>query len=393
MPESTDRDDLPQATVVPRRRARISVVWIIPILAAVVAVGIAVQRVLSEGPTITIVSKAAEGVEAGKTFIKYKDVNIGQVRAVRLARDYSKVEVTAKIAKSAAGLMVEDARFWVVEPRVTLSGVSGLGTLLSGNYIGFEQGTSKRSARTFTGLEVPPVITGGQPGRTFRLKAEDLGSLGVGAPVCYRRLQAGPVIAFKLASDGKVIDLEVFVNAPYDQYVDANTRFWNASGVDVSVGATGIDVRTQSLVTLIAGGIAFENPPEIAKATPVTAERVFTLFNDRATAMKQPEYISQRYVLYFNESLRGLSVGAPVTLLGLPAGHVTFLRLDFDQNTLNVRGPVEPIGFPERLISTFARGQVSIGEAMSRTAQQRHAVMQRLVEQRGLRAQLRSGNL
>ena len=155
----------------PRRRARISVVWVIPILAAVVALGIAVQRILSEGPTITIVFKVAEGIEAGKTVIKYKDVNIGQVTAVRLSDDYAKVEVTAKIAKSAAGLIVEDAKFWVVEPRVTLSGVSGLGTLLSGNYIGFEVGKSTKKQRTFTGLEVPPVITSGQLGRQFLLRA------------------------------------------------------------------------------------------------------------------------------------------------------------------------------------------------------------------------------
>ena len=161
MAESTDRDDLPQATVVPKKRLRISVVWIIPLLAAVVAIGIAVQRILSEGPTITIVFKAAEGIEAGKTFIKYKDVNIGQVTAVELSEDYAKVEVTAKIAKSAAGLMVEDAKFWVVEPRITLSGVSGLSTLLSGNYIGFEAGKSNKTQRTFTGLDVPPIITGG----------------------------------------------------------------------------------------------------------------------------------------------------------------------------------------------------------------------------------------
>src|SRR5499427_10504581 len=149
MPDSPERDEFPQATVVPRRRARISVVWIIPILAAVVAVGIAVQRIMSEGPTITIVFKGAQGVEANKTFVKYKDVNIGQVTAVQLASDYSRVEVTAKIQKSAAGLMVEDAHFFVVEPRVTLSGVSGLGTLLSGNYIGFELGRSKKRETKF----------------------------------------------------------------------------------------------------------------------------------------------------------------------------------------------------------------------------------------------------
>ena len=195
-------DNLPRATVVPRRRQRISVVWIIPILAAVVAIGIAIQRILSEGPTITIVFKAAQGVEAGKTFIKYKDVNIGQVTAVQLSSDHSKVEVTAKIDKNAGDLMVADAKFWVVEPRVTLSGVSGLGTLLSGNFIGFETGTSDKKQRTFTGLEVPPIITGGQPGRQFVLKASDLGSLGIGSPIYYRRLQVGQVIAYDLSIDG-----------------------------------------------------------------------------------------------------------------------------------------------------------------------------------------------
>src|SRR4051812_19907456 len=194
MADNTELNNFPQATLVPKKRRRISIIWIVPIFAAVVALGVAVQRILSEGPTITIVFRAAEGIEAGKTFIKYKDVNIGQVTAVELASDNSKVEVTAKIAKSAAGLIVEDATFWVVEPRVTLSGISGLGTLLSGNYIGFEVGKSEKKQRKFTGLEIPPIITGGQPGRQFMLKADSLGSLGVGSPVYYRRLQAGQVV-------------------------------------------------------------------------------------------------------------------------------------------------------------------------------------------------------
>ena len=204
MAENINRDELPQATVVRKKGTRISVVWIIPILAAVVAIGIAIQRIMSEGPTITIVFKVAEGLEAGKTFVKYKDVNIGQVTAVKLSADHSKVEVTAKIDKAEAGLMVEDAKFWVVEPRVTLSGVSGLGTLLSGNYIGFEVGKSKKQQRQFTGLEVAPIITGGQPGRQFVLKAENLGSLGIGSPIYYRQLQAGQVIAYELAGRRQV---------------------------------------------------------------------------------------------------------------------------------------------------------------------------------------------
>jgi len=274
MADHPDLPSVPQATVVQPRRARISVVWVIPILAAVVAVGIAVQRILNEGPTITIVFTVAQGIEAGKTFVKYKDVNIGQVTTVQLTADHTKVEVKAKIAKSAGDLMVEDAKFWVVEPRVTLSGVSGLGTLLSGNYIGFEIGQSRRPERRFTGLETPPIVTGGQPGHQFRLRAENLGSLGIGAPVYYRRLQAGQIIAYDLSADGRGIDLTVFVNSPYDQFVTAGTRFWNASGLDVSVGAGGVEVRTESLVALIAGGLAFDTPPFVTQAEHATEKTV-----------------------------------------------------------------------------------------------------------------------
>ena len=265
-------DNLPRATVVPRRRQRISMVWIIPILAAVVAVGIAIQRILSEGPTITIIFKAAEGLEAGKTFVKYKDVNIGQVTAVQLSSDHSKVEVTAKIDKSAAGLMVEDAKFWVVEPRITLSGVSGLGTLLSGNYIGFEVGKSDKQQRKFTGLEVPPIITSGQPGRQFVLKANDLGSLGIGSPIYFRRLQVGQVIAYDLEPMARRWRSRSSSTRPTTSTSLPATRFWNASGIDVSVGAGGVEVRTQSLVSVLAGGLAFETPPSAAKAEPAAAE-------------------------------------------------------------------------------------------------------------------------
>ena len=393
MAETTDHDNIPQATVVPKKRQRISIVWLVPIIAAVVAIGIAIQRIMSEGPTISIVFKGAQGVEAGKTFIKYKDVNIGQVTAVKLSQDHSKVEVTAKIDKSAAGLMVEDAKFWVVEPRVTLSGVSGLGTLLSGNFIGFEIGKSDKPQRNFTGLEVPPIITGDQPGRRFVLKGDDLGSLGIGSPIYYRRIQAGQVIAYDLGSDGKQVDIKIFVNSPYDRYVNSGTRFWNASGIDVSVGAGGLDVRTQSLVAVLAGGLAFDTPPIAVKAEPVAANTVFTLYADQTTAMKQPDTIATHYVLYFNESLRGLSVGAPVTMLGLPGGEVTAVGLAIDPKTFNIRGRVEIASYPERLIARLDLKQAAAGQAMVRSLKERHVLMQRLVEQRGLRAQLRSGNL
>jgi paraquat-inducible protein B len=383
---------LPEAVVTPARRRRLSPAWVIPILAALVAIGIAVQQILAEGPTITVTFDAAQGVEAGKTFIKYKDVNIGQVTAVQLTDDFSRVRVTAQIDKSAAGLMVDDARFWVVEPRVTLSGVTGLGTLLSGNYIGFEAGKSNRRARDFTGLDVAPVVSG-QQGRQFTLRADTLGSLGVGSPIYYRRLPVGQVAAYALEPEGRSVRITAFVNAPYDRFVRPGTRFWNASGLDVSAGAAGVEVRTESLVALLVGGLAFDTPDFLPDSEPAPADTAFTLYADRATAMKAPEGIRRRFVLYFNESVRGVSVGAPVTLLGIQAGEVTDVGLQFDPKTLDLRPRVEFVFYPERIVAKLAPEDQALGRSVAKEiAGERQAMLKRLFEERGLRAQLRTGS-
>jgi len=393
MPEPTGADPLPQATVEPPKRTRLSVIWIIPILAAVVAIGIAVQRILTEGPTITVVFKSAEGIEAGKTFVKYKDVTIGHVTKVELADTYGNVEVTAKISKRAGALMVEDAKFWVVEPRVTLSGISGLGTLLSGNYVGFQPGKSDKKQTRFTGLEVAPIITD-QPGRRFVLKAKTLGSLGIGSPIYYRQLQAGQIEAYALAPDGKGIDITVFVATPYDKFVTPETRFWNASGIDVSVGAGGVNVRTEGLVALLAGGLAFDAPSFAAPAGPAAAGAVFTLYSDQATAMKQPEAIARVYVLRFSESVLGLSVGAPVTLLGIPAGEVTQVGLSVDPATMALHPRVLITFFPERILARVtARDQATAKVMTEGSDKVRLQLIRRIVEEQGLRGQLKSGNL
>ena len=387
-----DRRELPQARLTQGKRVHLSVIWIIPILAAVVAIGIAVDRIMKEGPTITIEFHSADGIEAGKTFIKYKDVNIGQVTDVELSDDFTKVLVTARIAKHAAGLMVEDARFWVVEPRVTLSGISGLGTLLSGNYIGFAEGKSNKSNRAFVALETAPVVSD-QPGREFILTAKALGSLGVGSPVYFRRIQVGEVTSYQLSEDGNSITFKVFVNAPYDRFVGTESRFWNASGIDVSLGANGIDVRTESMVALLAGGVSFETPPFAKQQAVAAAGATFQLHDDRRTAMRQPESISRRYVLYFDESLRGVSVGAPVALLGLPAGEVVDVSLEVDPKVGRPRGRVEIVAYPERIMRRLSGDEAAEGLAILENTASRHAYFQRLVEKQGLRAQLRSGNM
>jgi paraquat-inducible protein B len=393
VPEPSGPGALPQATVEPPKRARFSVIWIIPILAAAVAIGIAVQRIVTEGPTITIVFKSADGIEAGKTFVKYKDVTIGHVTKVELSDTDVTVEVTAKISKRAARLMVDDAKFWVVEPRVTLSGISGLGTLLSGNFIGFLPGKSDKKQSNFTALEVAPIITD-QPGRRFVLKASTLGSLGVGSPIYYRQLQAGQVAAYNLSADGHGIDIMVFINKPYDTYVTPETRFWNASGIDVSVGAGGVNVRTEGLVALLAGGLAFDAPPFVTPTQPAAANTVFTLYSDRATAMKQPESLARVYALTFSESVLGLSVGAPVTFLGLPAGEVTQVGLGLNPATMAFRPRVLITFYPERLLSRVVARDQAAGKILTEGSEKaRLGLVRRIVEEQGLRGQLKSGNL
>jgi paraquat-inducible protein B len=390
MTEEKNFANVPQAAAVPKKRRKLSVVWIIPILAAVVAVGIAVERFLSQGPTITIVFKSAEGIEAGKTFLKYKDVNIGQVSTVKLSEDFTKVVVTAKIDKSAEGLIVEDAKFWIEQPRVSLSGISGIGTLLSGNFIALEVGKSDEKRRDFIGLDVPPAITLDQPGRQYVLQADELGSVGIGSPLYYRRLNVGQVIGYDLAEDGRSVTIKVFVNAPYDKYVTTATRFWQASGIDVTLGANGLSVETQSLLSVLIGGIAFETPPTSQEIKPAPAKAVFPLYSSRTAAVAKHETIVASYVLYFNESLRGLSVGAPVTYQGLPVGEVTSVGFEYDEASDRIRPRVDIAVYPARF-AAYVKTSAVLEERM-RSEKKRHSVIQKMVAH-GIRAQLRSGSL
>jgi paraquat-inducible protein B len=393
MSDNIDLSNLPEATAAPKKKRKISVVWIIPIVAALVAIGIAVQKIIMEGPTITIVFTKAEGIEAGKTFVKYKDVEIGHVTKVSLSKDFRKVTVTAKIDKSASGLLVEDAKFWIESPRATLSGVSGIGTLLSGNYIGLEPGKSTTVRKDFTGLENPPAVSLDEPGRIFLLQAPSIGSIGNGSPLYYRKLNVGKVIAYDLAETGKSVKIEVFVKSPYEKYVTDQTRFWQASGIDVSMGAEGLSVRTESVVSMLIGGIAFETPESSESPKPAADKAVFKLFNNRAEALANPETVVQRYVLFFHESLKGVSIGAPVTFMGLTVGEIAEVGLEFNAPDKIIRPRLEINIYPRRLLTHVKEGSgLKAAQAMAGTASSRQGFMQQMVG-RGLRAQLRSGNL
>jgi len=391
MLENNEIPNIPQATAVPRKRGRFSVVWIIPIIAALVGIGIAVERILSEGPTITITFKVAEGIEAGKTFVKYKDVNIGQVTGVNLSEDYSQVVVTAKIAKNAKNLLVKDTKFWIMHPRITMSGISGMSTLLSGNYIGIEAGKATEKRKDFVGLDTPPIIASTEPGRQFVLKAENLGSLGYGSPIYYRRLNVGQVIAYDLAKDGRRVDIKIFINAPYDRYVTAGTRFWQASGIDISMGAKGLTIHTQSLASIIAGGIAFETPPYSQIGEPAAENTVFALFENQEEATTKHEMRDDPFILVFDESIRGLSAGAPLTYLGLEVGEVKKIGLHYDPVAYTFKPYALVSYYEERFFSQLDDKAMALRDHPAKNWEDNENV-QRLID-KGLRAQLRLGNI
>ncbi|MGH7185631.1 MAG: intermembrane transport protein PqiB, partial [Pseudomonadota bacterium] len=259
------------------------------IVAALIGAWLAVQAFIERGPTITVKFKTAEGLEAGKTKIKYKEVDIGLVTEVVLGEDRKTVVATAELSKQAESFLIEDTRFWVVRPRVAGGQVSGLGTLLSGSYIGIDPGKGTTSRRKFTGLETAPIVTGDRPGRQFVLRADELGSLEIGSPVYFRRLQVGEVIGFKLAQDGTEVSFRIFVRAPYNRFVTAGSRFWNASGVDVALDAAGFRVQTQSLTSILLGGIAFQTPPDVKPGPPSEPNTEFTLFANQGEAFEHPD--------------------------------------------------------------------------------------------------------
>ncbi len=378
---------VPESRNVPRKRTRLSVVWIVPIVAAIAGVWVAVTRILAEGPKITIVFRSAEGLEAGKTKIHYNGVDVGTLTAIRLSDDHQRVIATAQMAPKTESFLVDDTKFWVVTPRIAGGTVSGLGTLLSGAYIGMEIGQAKEKRRDFVALAEPPVVTGDVPGRFFMLKTSTLGSLEYGTPIFFRRLQVGEVASYVLDDDGQGLTVKVFVKAPYDQYVTPNTRFWHASGIDLSLTASGLSVQTQSLVSILIGGLAFETPATGPVLPAAAADTVFTLYGDRKEAFQLPARDPQTFQLVFKQSVRGLTVGAPVEFHGIPIGHVVALDAQVDVKTFEFSVPVTVVVDATR----FGVKVVEL-EPGADMATVRRKLLENFVAH-GARAQLRSGSL
>ena len=377
-PNTTDFSE----PVVQARKRQLSLIWLIPVVAALIG-GWLIYKTLSEkGPEVVIIFKTAEGLEAGKTKIKFKDVEIGQVTEISLTEDISQVSVKAQFVKGAEAYLTENTRFWVVRARVAAYGVSGLGTLLSGAYIDTDPGKPGKSELKFNGLEEPPIFTTVDPGRIFTLKADRKGSIEVGAPVYYRQIPVGKVIAYNLAPEGTSIFFKVFVNAPYHKYVHENTRFWNASGFDMKLDTQGIRIQTESFVSLMVGGITFDIPNNYeSPGETAQEEAIFTLYSNRDAAEKKDYAEKKLFLLNFDTSVRGLFPGAPVEFRGIQVGEVIDLKLEYDANKKSFEIPVLIVIEPGRL------------NLKKNTATKVHEKIIDFLIAKGLHAQLKTGNL
>jgi paraquat-inducible protein B len=370
----------PEASV--RTPSRFSLIWLVPIIAAAIAIYLGWQSLASRGPLITITFDNGAGLTAGETRVEHKAVALGTVEGVTLEDHFTKVVASVRMSKNAAPLLTTHARFWVVRPRFSLTNPSGLQTLVSGSYIAVDPGPpGGEETRQFVGLSQPPAIRSDEPGQTFTLQAPRLGWLETGAPVFYRDIVVGQLLDYEESGMTKPIIMHVFIKAPYDHYVRADTHFWNTSGLAMSFGPTGMHVAVESIQALLAGGIEFANFGDAAESPPAKPDRVFELYENYEDAQNAGFRDNIHYVSYFTESVAGLGPGSPVESYGIRIGTVTGTQFQLDPKTDEPRVRVTFDIQPERV---YAPGQVPQEDPLR--------VTERMVRL-GMRARVETANL
>ncbi len=367
--------DAPPARV---RRSRFSLVWLIPLVALAIAAYLGIRSVRSEGPLISVTFKTGDGLVAGQTKVQHKAVALGNVEGVRLADDMQNVIVTVRMRREAEPYLTDRTRFWVVRPRLSSGSISGIETLVSGSYIEIDPGERGGKGQTsFTGLENPPGVRSGEPGKTFQLNAERVGSLTAGAPVFWRDITVGEVLGYDIGNGDGPVTVTVFVRAPYDGFVREGTHFWNASGLSVQVNNDGVHVEVASLQALLSGGVAFDTPRNAPEAKQLASGTEFPLYHNYADAQASGYKTRTAYVAYFESSVRGLTKGAAVEFYGLQIGTVTDVALVFDPATADARvrvrfevqperidpgaAPADPVETTRKLIARGMRAQLKTG--------------------------------
>jgi paraquat-inducible protein B len=339
----------PQA---PLRRPRFSVVWLIPILAAAIALYLGYRTLTERGPLLTLTFTTAEGLTPGQTQVQYKAVDLGTVESIALGYEHRNVIVKIRMNNVGTPFLTDHARFWVVRPTFSAGSISGLQTLVSGDYIGVDPGPAGGGFKDqFVGLEEPPGVRSDEPGHTYILKAEDIGSLGSGSPVFYRDVAVGEVLGYNIGNGFGPVTVNIFVRSPYDQLVRTRSHFWNSSGIAATIQNGAFHIEFQSLQAIISGGVTFNVPPEARSSAPAANNSVFPLYASRNDAESAGYQRKIPLVTYFDSSVGGLARGAPVEVLGIQVGQVTDVKLQVDLLTAKVRVRVAMELQPERVFA------------------------------------------
>lgn len=370
-------NEVVSATVI-RQSRQWSLIWLVPMLALILASYVGYQAWQRQGKDMVIIFSSATGLEPGKTRVRYKDVEVGKVTQVSISGDLGQVEVTVALDRQVAKLLHADARFWVVRPRVTTRTISGLSTLLSGAYIALTPGDQGELPERLMGLDEPPTLSGASDGRQFWLTADRLGSMDVGSPVFYRGIAVGEVVSYTLGQDDRM-RIQIFVRSPYERLVKSQTKFWNVNGIEVSVGSDGVKAQMESLLSFMQGGLAFENVQQLDEAQPVAEGHAFVLYPNKESITQHNPNLKLTYVMNFSGSVAGLSVGSSVQYQGLEVGQVLDIHPRFDERQLTVSVPVLVEIWPERL-------------SMPDDKQQAKQLLDKMLL-KGLRAQLKPANL
>lgn len=378
---STSSDPRPGSPDVKKGWGRFSIVWLVPLVALIIGGWLLWRDVMSKGPEITVTFESAEGIAAGKTAVRYRDVDVGQVVEIDLAEDLDHVRLTIRMDADLGDYLTDKTRFWVVRPRVTVRGITGLDTIVSGAYIEVVPDKTGKKQRDFVGEEEPQIIHDEEDGTRFVLKADELGSLGTGTPVLLRGIEVGEVLDTELTEDASGVTIPIFVRKPFDALVKRDTRFWDSSGIALDLNSGGLSVRAQSVRSVLAGGINFYTPNDSTNDDMASADTVFRLHPSLEKAELLAQGYSQEYILYFDSSVRGLSRGAPVEFNGIRVGTVESVDLEYVVNRNIFRVPVLVTIEPERV-------RLVGGDLGTRDPQ---ATIETLVAN-GLRARLKTGS-
>lgn len=337
-----------------------------------------------QGPEVTLITYNAEGIEAGKTKIKSRSVDIGLVESVTLDSNFSRVIINARLDTGMNELLRSDTAFWVVRPQIGKEGVTGLGTLLSGAYIELQPGLTGKEKEEFDLLDAPPLASPDAKGIRINLVSERAGQLNAGDPVLFRGYQVGSVETSEFNIDSRDMHYQLFIKAPYDKMVTSNVRFWKDSGIAFDMSSSGVRVEMASLSTLFSGGVSFDVPAGWLPGEQIAPKTEFKLY-DNEKSIQNSLYTDYRsYIMFFSDSVRGLQAGAPVEFRGIRMGtvvQVPYYTKGMQQSLdKDFRIPVLIHVEPER----FAN---DVGESFDFVKELSTA------SNNGLRASLKSGNL